>query len=724
MPSSPVSRAYLLQESLLFLLFAFLLFFANTWRAYSDYNLIRLGVGAMTLASATWLALGLRRKVSNPTPLSVPLALFLAALTSIDPRRSLDEVWVAAMYVFGFALTAQLAARGWPRELFVKTLLLAGSLLMGVSWLLALSWYRGWLAAAPGQWIPDIAYRLPLANGQATFLNLLTLSAIARLIDSRARAPRIFLSLWILSALGLLFLTASRGGWLGFAAGLAAIAVVKLKESGGATFFRSQWQRAKGRWQISLPIALIGFVALVALGRIASRQILNPQKATASQARVEFWVPAWKAFLQRPLTGQGPLTFGSAYLRYNSVPPYGFFAHAHSIFFNLLAETGVVGVIAFGVLAAATFVALWRQVHRLTGNDRAVALSALAASICWAAHSLVDSVNVEPMNSLLMTVLLGAGLAGRGADTRTTARFRAAPPLALAQTYFPISLGLILSATGLYNVWRLAPLHDGVVSATRSQWAEAASHFEEAARRDPGSAIAHQQWGLAESIRANEGDTAALDRAIAVFETTARLDPDWWLNHANLAALYFARGDSARALNEFRAAAALGSGSPLLQLNYGVAAEAANEWNEAREAYVRTLALRRDWADAYFWRATPFRADVLRQWWANAPALPVPPLTQLEAKANGGDRARDYMPLIATYLQMGRATDAEVLLKKVELAYFDTGEDRLEVSWLWAEASAARGDFESAASLGEAAVDGYFAQSVFGPGSFGAAAYG
>ncbi len=729
MPSTtiaPSARSYLLKETALFLAFSYLLFFANTWRAYSDYNQIRIGVAAMVVASVGWLILGLRPGTLKPTPLAAPLLIFLAAyllaaLTSINSRRSLDEAWVTAMYVFGFALVAQLSARGWPRELFVKTLLLAGALVMGLAWFVFLNWYRGWLAVAPEVWIPDIAYRLPLANGVATLLNLLMLSAIARFMSTRARAPRIFLALWIISALSLLYLTASRGGWLGAAAGIGTLAVVRARDAGGVAFVRGLWLRARQQWQLSIVIAVIGLAGLVGAGALATRQVVNPTKATASQARVEYWGPAWQAFLQSPITGQGPLTFGSAYLRINSVPPYGFFAHAHSIFFNLLAETGLVGVTAFGVLAVAASASLWRQVNRLTGDDRAVAVGALAGAVYWAAHSVVDSVNVEPMNSMLMAVILGAALASRDADAHVGNRSGRWPSLSAR---WPVVLGLALSATGLYNVWRLAPLHQGVLSATKSHWTEAASHFDDAARRDPGSAIAHQQAGLAYSILADKGDAGALDRAIAEFETTVQIDPDWWLNHANLASLYLARSDTESALREMRAAVELGYDSPLTQLNWGVVAEAAGETAEARKAFTKSLDLRRDWADAYFWRATPFRAQVLRDWRVNTAARPVLTLTQMEALSRGGDRSSDYAPVIGAYLEMGRVDDADLLLRKAKLSYYTTGEDRIEIDWLEAELAAAFGDWQTAVRLGEQAVGEYQAQSVFGPGAFGAAAYG
>jgi O-antigen ligase/tetratricopeptide (TPR) repeat protein len=723
------SFQYLLKESILFLFFTYFLLFANTWRAYADYTLIRNGVILLAGASSLWLLFALLHRWKAPTPLSLSLLLFLAvytltAFTSIQPTRSFDEVWTFAMYTFCFALVAQLAANGWPPEMFIKALLIAGSILMGISLYLTLNWYQAWLAASGGKLIPDIAYRLPLANGQATYLYLMLFAVITRWRVTRARLPRIFLVVWAVPALILLFLTASRGGWLATSLGLFIIIVVYVRDAGGFNALRNLWGFIRQRWLLSLTLGVIGVVVLAGLVWVASQQLINPQKGPAVLARVEFWVPAWQAFWQRPLLGQGPLTYGSAYLRYNSVPPYGFFAHAHNTILNLLVESGLIGVLAFSVLVFSTFVAVWKQVCMLTGENRAVAIAALAGAAAWAAHSLVDTVQVEPMNSLVILVILGAALGKR--DVIASIR-----PVSKSKLFidggrigWPIVLGLVLSVTGFYNVWKLAPYTAGVTATVSSNWPEAQTQFAEAVRRESGSVMAHQQLGLTDSILADKNGPDNLEQAISEFEIVVRLDPDWWLNHANLAALYMAQGDSQAALAESRLASQLGSMSPLTQLNYGVVAESAGQFNEARQAYQTTLTLRPDWAEAYFWRATKFRIGIVSDWRNLTPASLPLTLTQMEQQAKGGDEVGNYTPLAAEYLRLGRVAEAETLLRRADLAFAVTGESEIEVVWLKAEAAAIHKDWASAISLGQRAIDGYQAQSAFGPGAFGQAAYG
>lgn len=731
--ASPTSLGYLLKETVLFLGVCYFLLFANNWYTLVDYNVVRLGVSLLAILSVTWLALSLWPGQGAPvsTPLTLPLLLFLAvylltALTSIDPRRSLDEVWTAGAYVLGFVLTAELVSRGWPRELFVKVLLIVGSVVVGLFWREALAWYGGWLEAAPGHWLPDIAYHLPFASGIAIFLNLLLMPALARLLVTRALLPRILLALWSVAALGLLFLTSSRGGWFGLLMGVGTLVALSVRDAGGRAYLRGLSATIQQRWRFSLAVLAVGMAALIVIVRAAVQQVVYPDKAPTLQlARSGVWVPAWETFQRSPWVGQGPLTFGSSYLRANSVPPNPFYPHAHSVLFNLLAETGLAGVAAFGLLALSAFFALWRQASRLKGEERAVAVGVLAAVMTFAANSAVDMVNFEPFNSFTIAVLLGATLAGVSrAEELIPARPRSRVPAYLLARW-PIALGLLLSATGIYRAWRLAPLHSGIQAANGTRWAEAAAYLAEAVRRDPHSTIAQQQLGLANGVLAARGDPGALEQAITALEEAARLDPAWWLHHANLGVLYTAHGDKALALRALQMAAALAPSAAIAHLNLGAVAEDDGAWAVAGQAYTATLNLRPDWVNAYFWRATLFRARVSAEWRAGAPRAQPPTLAELEtAVTQGADRASVYIELSEADLNLGRLQEAGLLLRKADLAYYASGEERLEALWLKAEIAAAQSDWPSAIASGEQALEGYRQQSVLGPGTFGTTAYG
>jgi tetratricopeptide (TPR) repeat protein len=705
--ASLTPRVYLLAEAGLLLTLAYLLILAGSSNGIVNYDLTRFSLGVLTALACLWLAATawrMKAGASPVMPLAAPATLFmaaylLAALISIDPRRSLGDAWLMGGYLCVFALTANLVRWGWPRELFTKVLLIIGGVLLGLGWYSIWQWYAAWLAAAPGQWIPSSLYRLPASNTLAVFWNVLLMVAIARWGPTQSRLSRVWLGLWIVAALGLIYFSSSRGGWVGTAAGLAAMAGFKLIRRGSLARLGELKTAVLRRPILAVTLGCLGVLGAVGIGRLAYVQWNHPTHAIGLASRDYLWMPALKAFLASPWVGQGPFTFGSLYMRVNSVPPSPLYIHAHSVPLSFMAETGLVGTLALAVLALAVCRRLWHQLNQLQGHDQAVVIGAGAALAALAGHGLFESVNFEPSNSLLIAILFGVALASPEAEkTQAGApRGRGWPVLGAA---------VVLIAVGWYGIWLSTPLHRGVEKANETRWAEAAVDFEEAARRDSRSAVVYQQLGLANSILASEGDTEALGQAIEAFEMAARLDPDWPLNHANLGALYQARGDRTAALEQFREAAQRAPGAALYFLNLGQMAEESGYAEEARQAYAAALQLGSE--PAYFWRSTAVRSTAWETWRS----------TRASAQNTSAESVGEQ---VHAYTQSGEVEAATTLLQKATLA---GSLPAYELSWANAELAAGRNDFQAATVQGEAAVRRYLAQSVYGPGTFGDRSYG
>lgn len=76
--------------------------------------------------------------------------------------------------------------------------------------------------------------------------------------------------------------------------------------------------------------------------------------------RVAIWKNAARAFAENPLTGVGLNHYGRIdFVRYGSAPE-GYAPHGHSLYFNTLAQQGLVGMLALGVLLAGIVHLLWR----------------------------------------------------------------------------------------------------------------------------------------------------------------------------------------------------------------------------------------------------------------------------------------------------------------------------------------------------------------------------
>ncbi len=721
---SQVPLGYLLREAFLIITLPYVLLLGSTSNGLVDYVLTRFSIGALFIVLIVWLVT--RFPFCKPInhgalvalPLGRPIGLYLviyalASFTSIDPRRSFGEVWLVGAYALAFLLVWDTVASGWPRELWVKALLITGAFLLAISLYTAIAWYGRWRAVMPDAWLPTLPYRLPASNTVAIFVNLLLMPALARLWVTRQRLPGLLLSLWILSALAVLFLTSSRTGWLSAVSGLMVTFWLSQRFLESKFSLMGLWRYLGQRRWLGGAMFIVGGVALGLIGWAAYRQLMQPTHG----GRLEFWVPVWNVFLQSPWVGQGPFTYGSAYMRFSSVPPNTAFSHAHSNFFNLVAETGLLGLMVGIWLLTATLRALWQQLTTPALENRAVVVGTLGALFTTLVQGLFETTGAEPTNNFLLVILVAIALA--------PVVMRPVPRYHLHRFGIGAVFALSVGGLGLYGQWLTTPLHQGVAIANTGEWVEAEAWLSQAAQRDSRSVIVWQQLGLARSMLATQTQFNELPDAIRAMEMTVRLDPDWALNRANLGVLYAASGDTLAALHELREASRQAPSAALYHFNLGVVAENAHDYIEARQAYTRTLELRPNWAGAYFWRATPLRTDVLAEWRAAGHPPSAPTQTQLEAEVDAHSPvATPYARLALIYLSAGRLAEAEHLVKLAHLAYIFSGETRLEVTWAEAEVAAAQGDHERAAALGETVWNGLRAQSAHGPGTFGDVSYG
>lgn len=148
------------------------------------------------------------------------------------------------------------------------------------------------------------------------------------------------------------YLSQTRGAFLGLVAGVF-IGVLYLAFAG---------PRIVRRWSL----ISIGILVVLALGVFAIRNepFLNnipggrllQISVTDASAQTRFWVwgEAWKGFLQRPIFGWGSENFTAVYDKFFNpqffVPGTStetWFDRAHSVFFDYLVETGIVGFLSY-----------------------------------------------------------------------------------------------------------------------------------------------------------------------------------------------------------------------------------------------------------------------------------------------------------------------------------------------------------------------------------------
>ncbi len=184
-------------------------------------------------------------------------------------------------------------------------------------------------------------------------------------------------NLFLACSLLLLFLSKSRIGWISFLV-CAFYAALVLNGRYISSIKKKHPKFSKKRWNIVLPLLLVGFYLLAILtglfisSKIDSRmeQVLNPKtyqdRSLLSIAneflfaeRILYWQAGWEMFNDHPVIGVGLGNYGFYFQEY--IPSFawaldeprdlifraGYQANNKNIWTRLLSETGVIGLILF-----------------------------------------------------------------------------------------------------------------------------------------------------------------------------------------------------------------------------------------------------------------------------------------------------------------------------------------------------------------------------------------
>ena len=159
----------------------------------------------------------------------------------------------------------------------------------------------------------------------------------------------------------------TRGAFIGLAAGVLALALYLIFSSKGAT---RKWGAIGFGILLIVGLGLYSvrntdFVKNLPEGRLLQLSLSD----STAQTRFWVWDEAWKGFLERPIFGWGPENFSPVFDKFfnpNFYQPGAnsetWFDRAHSVFFDYLAETGILGLLAYlGIFA--TF--LWQFIKKV-----------------------------------------------------------------------------------------------------------------------------------------------------------------------------------------------------------------------------------------------------------------------------------------------------------------------------------------------------------------------
>lgn len=319
----------LLQLTATLLIVGYMLFIGGSFNATVNYRVQLLNAIGASLIAIVWLIGHLRqRSAIAQTGLELPLTLFVlsqwsAALTSAQPRLSLEQAATSTAWAIVFIVICDLLAHGWPQRFFENALLLAASLITLQALLEIGGWLRGWLQLGL---FPLVAYRvtgfLGHPNLTAASLNLILPFIIFKIIRAPSRPTRIAFIALLLGVFIVEFFTSSRSGWIGAVALLVTLFGLLILGKTAQTRLQSLFPKINGLpFGLRLTLVTVTLILTAITGYALWLQTLHPSHPEFFSSRQYIWGPAWEVFLAHPLTGGGPGLYTWFYPRFTSIPP-------------------------------------------------------------------------------------------------------------------------------------------------------------------------------------------------------------------------------------------------------------------------------------------------------------------------------------------------------------------------------------------------------------------
>jgi len=420
----------------------------------------------VALLGLAWLADGVRRRclLIRPTAILVSLLILIWAFgfslfDSLSLSVSLKELvkWAEVLVVYLVITSGR-----WQRQEWVA--------------IMALILAAGALEAAWGLWgavqrvgppsFLILGGRLSRAFGHFNqpnpfggYVNLLWPVAVSLFLDQiltarftrRARLPLAVLYGGVAAVAGAaLVLSWSRGAWIGAAGAAAVLAVgwggllyrAGAALPGGATLTASRQTLARWgrRWTAGL---LIGTALMLVVGLLGASDLLPAAVSTQIESivtavsfvdprgvkvtnenfsvleRTAHWLAGLRMFEAHPWTGVGLGNYATAYDDYRLPAWEDPLGHAHNVYINLAAETGLPGLLAYLLFLGVAMTSLARAAWCRPDDQgysvarRALAMGAFAALTAMILHNIFDSLWVHGIG---VQVALLLGMSDRSSD--------------------------------------------------------------------------------------------------------------------------------------------------------------------------------------------------------------------------------------------------------------------------------------------------------------------
>jgi O-antigen ligase/tetratricopeptide (TPR) repeat protein len=636
----------------------------NWWGIYTS-SLRVVTVGGAAVVLGLWAVLAWRNPAWRPRTALWPAviaalgSLTISTVFSRVPRVSLEYLGYAVVLAALYLLLVRLFASPFFRQRLPTLMALLFGITAGAFLVRIAGTWVEWWALIGHMTMPPLRPSfegLTFGNPSAvlTMVCLLAVPTAATFAGPTRRGVAVLLViLAVIAAVALL--SGSRAGWLALGLTVIVLPVAWLSSRPNranlASAARPLW-RGRGRFVIAG--AGIGLVLIaVALAPAVARRIGEGGESV----RIGFSAAALRMFVESPLAGTGPGTWVIQRLAYTlPTEPDTYIPHAHNIETQTLAELGIIGALAGGVLVVGIFGLLRSAVRSGDPTRSRWAWVTAAGLVYFVAHQVLDFYVNMP------AFLFAASLPIAYLDARqlgATAPEAAEPDGARRK---PPPRGRLLPGqwvAGMTSVFVVATAIAGLLLqevpagraatavelANRGQWAEADEAARDAAAADPEI----HSYQLTAGLTADRaGDTG---RALRAFEAVARRDdlPEGWLN---LAAEQAALGRTDDAIASIQRALRIGAQRPAVAMPAGELAMRLGDRDLATAALSAAFTAVPSLAGDPWWEESPMRIAARRDAVAAASATAWPELRwQLALMSGDVDGARDMLggPLAAGF---------------------------------------------------------------------------
>ena len=507
------------------------------------------------------------------SPLSVGLfglliALVISSMLSLNPAQSWKVAWSWATAITLFIFTLFLLR---IRLFTTKSILYSFIPILSIFAVATYSevWQK-WLAWNESSTINP--FQIGLIHGWTESRNILVVLIVWLIIICfgslwEQNRTKYLLAVWGILALPIIYLADSAGGYVAISSGCGSLVLIHC-----FPWMQNIWRQRTARQQL-LAKSAVGLFLLGAL-LFGIRWLANDP---GLGDRLNLWQIAWQAIRKNPGTGLGMGTYITSFI--SGTPqfilrPHLYF-YTHNLWLNILADLGVLGLIAVLVIGVQLSSLLWTYRSKIQSPT---VITIIACLVVFFSHTLIET--PRPRIILIFFIFLASLVYELEPKSNS---YTDNSKRQITVWFWPLFFTLL--GINLWQNYQTQNLYEaGLSFAESGDWANAADQFDQAMATAWTSdtavlyATAHAHAIL--DLSSDRGDVKTI-----YYERLISQEPAWPPNHLHLALLYQHAGNWPAAEQSFKNAAERAPKSAYIWLNWALFYEQTGQSEKANTLY-------------------------------------------------------------------------------------------------------------------------------------------